>query len=165
MEKDKLNLNWKSELFSSTIIVSEKNKKIGFFTSELFSDTTSLKIDRIKYNFFKKNIFSEKTLIFNTSTKAIIGEIVYDSFKTKARIKLNNKSYIWKNENFWSSKWSLTDDNGTLTKYDSNFSGGQIESITNDYLLILTGLFTTNYYLRKLFAILMIILIPILASR
>jgi len=165
MEKDKLNLNWKSEIFSSTIIVSKKNKKIAFFTSELFSETTSLKIDEIKYNFFKKGIFSEKTLIFNTSTKEIIGEIVYESFKTKARIKLNDKNYIWKNENFWNSKWSLTDENGILTKYDSNFSGGQIESITNDYLLILTGLFTTNYYLRMIFIAMISILIPILASR
>jgi hypothetical protein len=165
MKKDKLKLNWKSEIFSSTIIVFDKNKKIGFFKSELFSDNTSLKINKTKYNFFKKDIFSQKILIFNTSTKEIIGEINYESFKTKAQIKLNDKSYSWKYENFWNNKWSLTDENGILSEYDSNFNGGQIESITNDYLLILTGLFTTNYYLKMITFFIVCILIPLLASR
>lgn len=162
MEKDKIKLNWKSNIFSTLTNVTESNKIIGVLKSDWFSDTSKLEINDNNYQFVKKGFFGNDFLIKNITENKKIGEIKYDSFKTQATIKLNEKKYIWKQKGFWERSWVLSDKNGVISTYSNKFSGGQIESINNDYLLLIVGLFTTNYYLKMVILILFIILMPVI---
>jgi len=161
-EKGKITLNWKTDIFSGATIISEDNKEIASLKSALFSETTELTIQESNYEFVKKGFFSNDFLINSISENRKIGEIQYDSFRTQAKIQLDGKEFIWKQKSFWNSRWILSDTSGLISTYSSKFSGGQIESFNDDYLLILTGLFTTNYYLRMIIFIMFIVLIPII---
>ena len=164
-EKEKITINWSSELFSSTTNITTKSKSIGKLINESFSQYTNAEFENKKFRFFKKGIFETTTLISDLEDNKIIGRIIYDSWKTKAYIELYDNKYTWKSESFWTGKWSLSSKTEKLMDFKSNFSSGVINSITNDSLLILTGLHITNYYLRTILLFLLIILIPILMNR
>lgn len=159
-------LNWSKDFLGTTTELTESNEKIGVFKSEWFSDNTSLKLKEEKFKFEKQGFFSSDFLIKNIIEKKVVGKIIYHSFKTKATIKIEEKEFVWSQKGFWGTQWILTDSNQTVSTYKSNFlSGGEIESESDDYLLISTGLFTTNYYVRMMLVFFIIIMIPILMNR
>ena len=80
----------------------------------------------------------------------------------KATIAFKDRTINWKYDNGWQTKWSLYDDQGTLMKFASrNFSKGSIEYVEEDDLLVLTGMFVTNYYQQAMIAIMVAVFIPI----
>jgi hypothetical protein len=155
-------LEWKNEFFSNQTTITKNNKKIGILESLRFSDTTKLEVQAKKYVFKKKGFLSNEFLIKDSLEKKTIGTIKYELFKTQATLKLDEKFFIWKQNGFWKRSWILTDTKNIICKYSKTSSGGQIEAFNDDYLLILTGLFITNYYLRTFILFLIIILIPII---
>jgi len=52
--------------------------------------------------------------------------------------------------------------NETQISYNSTSCTGQIQSNTDNELLILSGLFVANYYLQMTLVVLLIVFIPIL---
>ena len=65
---------------------------------------------------------------------------------TKATISIFDKTFIWKYENIWNTKWSVIDSEGNSINYSGDSTSGKIESTLEDDLLLLTGLFVTNYF-------------------
>ena len=162
MENLKVKLNWKSVFFSNMINITEHTKKIGFLKSDAFSYTTKLEINKNKYQFVKEGFLSNVFIIKNCATNKKVGEIKFEAFKTQATIKLEGKEYIWKQKEFWKRNYILTLNNKVISTYYSKFSGGQIEAINDDYLLLVAGIYTTNYYLKTLFLFFIVILLPII---
>ena len=80
---------------------------------------------------------------------------------TKASISLIDKSINWKYDNVWNTKWSLYDNDGIEIKYAGTSTSGQIESNTDDAVLLLSGLFVTNYYWQVSVAVMVAIFLPI----
>jgi len=64
----------------------------------------------------------------------------------------------------WQTKWSVFDDNHLCIEFAGKFSKGTIEFEEDNDLLVLTGLFVTNYYRQAMVAILMAVFIPIWLS-
>ena len=164
MENLKVKLNWKSVFFSNMINITENSKKIGFLKSDAFSYITKLEINKNKYEFIKEGFLSNAFIIKNCATNKKVGEIKFEAFKTQSTIKLEGKEYIWKQKEFWKSNYILTLNNKVISTYSSKFSGGQIEAINDDYLLLFTGLYTTVYYLKTLFLFFIVILTPIIIN-
>lgn len=79
---------------------------------------------------------------------------------TKASILVDNKTMNWKYDNFWNTKWSIYNSEGIKIQYSGSSTSGQIDSNIDDALLVLCGLFVTNYYWQTTAAII-IALIPI----
>lgn len=79
---------------------------------------------------------------------------------TKATISIFDKTFIWKYENIWNTKWSVIDSEGISINYSGDSTSGKIESTLEDDLLLLTGLFVTNYYWQITIVIIFIIFIP-----
>lgn len=155
-------LQWSKDFFDTSTKLTEANENIAVLKAEWFSDTANLELNEEKFKFEKQGVFSNDFLIKNTIENKVIGSIKYHSFKTKATIKIEEKEFIWTQKGFWGSQWILTDNNRTISTYKSDyFSGGKIETTSNDYLLISTGLFITNYYVKMMLAVFMIILIPV----
>ncbi|QXP74300.1 hypothetical protein H0I31_09070 [Tenacibaculum sp. AHE15PA] len=159
-------LQWSKDFFDTSTKLTEANKNIAVLNAEWFSDTANLELNDEKFKFEKQGVFSSDFLIKNTTEKKVIGSIKYHSFKTRATVKIEDKEFIWTQKDFWGSQWILTDNNQTIATYKSDyFSGGKIETTSDDYLLISTGLFITNYYLKMMLAFFMIIMIPIFINR
>ncbi|MCK3683360.1 hypothetical protein [Maribellus sp. YY47] len=72
-----------------------------------------------------------------------------------------DKSVNWKYDNVWNTKWSLFDHEGIEIKYAGSSTNGRIESNSDDALLLITGLFVTNYYWQVSVGIMLAIFLPI----
>ena len=157
---------WKKGFLSQTISVFKNSDLIGELSENSFSDLTKLRMksENSKYEIVKQGAFSSVFLIKNSTTNERIGEISYDSLQTRAKIKLKGENYDWKQKGFFKSSWTLSSNEGLISTYTRNFSGGEISTNQEDLLLNLVGLFTTNYYLRYIFMTLFIVMIVLIIS-
>lgn len=80
---------------------------------------------------------------------------------SKATRQFADNTISWKYDNAWQTRWSLSDDQGILMKFSGGFSRGTVEYDKDDDLLVLTGMFVTNYYQQAMIAILVAVFIPI----
>lgn len=157
--------NWKKELFSDTYKVYSNNKQIGELKNRTFSQTSVGEINGKRYTFKTKGFFKQHTQIFDNSDNSLIGDIAYGNWMTKAFLSIKERKLLWKYNNAWNTKWSICESDRTLINYNGS-SKGHIESDINDDLLLLTGLYVTNYYWQMTLFIIAAAWIPIyLASR
>ena len=155
---------WKKGLFSETYRVYSNDQQIGKLKNKPFSQSAVGEISGKNYTFKTKGFFRQSTLIIDNIDNSVIGEIDYNSWMTKAFLSLKEKKYSWKYDNIWNTKWSIHESDKVLINYKGSSTGGKIDSDTNDDLLMLTGLYVTNYYWQMTLVILMAVLIPIYAS-
>ena len=82
----------------------------------------------------------------------------------KAEIKIHERSYHWKYDNAWQTKWSISDEKGVLLNFAGGMTKGSIEGNEPVDLHVLTGVFVTNYYTQVGIAVLVAVFIPIWVS-
>ena len=159
-----LNLTWKKGFFSNNYTLYQNGEMIGDLREKSFSQTAVAELNGKGYLFRTKGFLKQHTEIIDSSTKQVIGDISYNNWKNKATISGRNKTVSWNYTNFWNTKWSLADKDGTKINYAGSSTKGQIESNTDDALLILSGLYVTNYYWQMSVAIMVAVFVPIWAS-
>lgn len=154
-------LSWEKEFFKNTYHIFSQSSEIGELENLSWSAKRG-KINGQEYLFETKGFFSQTTKITDVSKNTVIGQINYNSWKTKASIQLYNESYTWKYNNLWNTKWDITSKNDD-TKIDFHWSSskGEIKSNVQIGPLILIGLFITNYYWQTTTVALIAIFIPI----
>ncbi len=155
-------INWKKGLFSSKYkLFDNNNVEIGDFSQSAFSGTSIGKINESKLKFRKKSFFSSETEITDLNSNQLIGNIKFNGWRSKADIKINDKNYLWKYDNFWHSKWSIYENGQQLVNYKSSTTYGNIESLIENDLLILSGFYVYNYYvmLMIIIAVSMVIIV------
>ena len=155
---------WKKKFFSETYRIFEKEAQIGIFKNRPFSSTSEAEINGKKYSFKTKGFFQQHTEIMDGMDGSLIGEIRYGSWKTRATITLNNKTYSWKYDNIWSTRWSLTDGSTVHLNFAGSSTSGKVESNTDDYLLLLLGLYVMNYFWQATIIVLIAVFLPIWLS-
>jgi hypothetical protein len=154
-------LTWKKGIFSYTYNIFSEGKLIGKMKNNCFSQSADGELYGMKYTFTTKGFFNHHTLIMDNQTNSIIGEINYNNWMTKATLSIQNKKTYWKYENMWNTRWSIFNSEGIQINYSGFSSSGKIESNTEDHLLLLSGLFVTNYYWEMTVAILVAAFVPI----
>ena len=152
--------SWKKGLFSSLYKIYSNGQQIGILKDKMFSQTSNGEINGEKYTFKTKGIFKQHTEIIDNQEEKVIGQISYNNWMTKATISIFDKTFIWKYENIWNTKWSVIDSEGNSINYTGDSTSGKIESTLEDDLLLLTGLFVTNYFWQITIVIIFIIFIP-----
>ena len=152
--------SWKKGLFSSLYKIYSNGQQIGILKDKMFSQTSNGEINGEKYTFKTKGIFKQHTEIIDNQEEKVIGQISYNNWMTKATISIFDKTFIWKYENIWNTKWSVIDSEGISINYSGDSTSGKIESTLEDDLLLLTGLFVTNYFWQITIVIIFIIFIP-----
>ncbi|MEN8203546.1 MAG: hypothetical protein ABFS28_13195 [Bacteroidota bacterium] len=157
-------LHWKRGTFSSTYEIYEGESLIGKLKDSTFSQSSDGMIHQKGYRFKTKGVFKQETHIIDAESDQVIGTISYNSWMSKANIQLKDRLFQWKYDNSWQTRWSLYDDDGVQMKFSGGMSKGTIEYDHPDDLLVLTGLFVTNYYRQIGIAVLVAIFLPILAS-
>ncbi|NQU87836.1 MAG: hypothetical protein HQ541_18975 [Mariniphaga sp.] len=80
---------------------------------------------------------------------------------TKAYIDYMGKLINWRYENMWNTKWSIYDSEGNHIKYQGSSTNGRINTNLDNDLLLLTGLYITNYYWQLTIAVIVAVFIPI----
>ena len=158
------NLKWKKGIFSSTYNIYSQGQFIGKLKNSSFSQIAEGEINGKKYTFITKGFFNQQTEIHDTINNRVIGNITYNGWMTKATLSILDKKINWKYDNLWNTKWSIFDSEGIKIKYSGSSLKGQIESNTDDDLLLLTGLFVINYYWQITIIIIFVAFIPIWTS-
>ena len=157
-------LNWKRGAFSTTYRIYSGEKQIGELSDRAFKQIVEGRIRKKKYQFRTKGLFKQETRIIDGDTHEHIGLITYNSMKTRATIQYSGQSLHWKYDNRWQSRWSISDDAGIRMKFAGKAARGSIAYENADDLLVLTGLFVTNYYQQAMIAILVAVFIPVWVS-
>ena len=142
-----MRINWKKGFFSSKYKLLSGSKEIGEFHQPSFSNYSIGKLNNTKLKFKKKGFFKSETDILDLNLNQTVGHIKFDGWGSKASIRLHGKNYKWKYENFWHSKWSISENEKALINYKSSTTSGEIESSIDNESLILCGFFIFNYYL------------------
>jgi hypothetical protein len=154
-------LRWKKNLFSSSTIIYSNGQRIGELKDKTFSQTANGELNGKKYSFKTKGFFKQQTDIIDGFENKVVGEITYNNWKTNAIISIDNKTINWKYDNLWNTKWSIFDSEGINIKYSGSSTSGQIDSNIDDSMILLSGLFVTNYYWQKTVAVLVAVFVPI----
>lgn len=154
-------LKWKKNFFSNLYGIYSNGQQIGQLKDKPFSQTANGEFNGKEYIFKTRGFLKQHTEIIDSSENKVIGQITYNNWMTKAIISIDNKTINWKYDNLWNSKWSIFNSEGINIKYSGSSSSGQIDSNIDDALLLLTGLFVTNYYWQITVAVLVAVFVPI----
>lgn len=158
------NLSWKKGVFSDRYKIFSNDQQIGSMKNKTFSQSATGEINGKSYTFKTKGFFKQHTEIWDHANNEVVGEITYNNWMTKAFLSLKEKKYTWKYHNIWNTKWSIHESDKALINYKGSSTGGQIESVVNNELLILTGLYVTNYYWQTTLVVLVAVMVPIFAA-
>jgi hypothetical protein len=157
----KTTLTWKKGFLKKTYEIYSNNSLIGKLVENTWSSSAEGEINNKKYQFKTQGFFKQKTQIIDTESNSIIGTIVYNSFMTKATIEYLGQIAYWRYNNIWNTKFSITDNVGNQISFHGSSSNGRLEFDQPNDLLVLTGLYVTNYYRQITVVTLIIVFIPI----
>jgi len=157
----KKTLNWKKGLFSSCFEIHSKGVIVGRLKEKNWTNSAIGELNGKKYSFLTKGFLHKETQIVDNESNNILGKITYQTWGKKARIEIDNKVINWKFTNVWNTRWCLIDLNGKEINYKGSSSKGNIEFEEQNDLLLLTGLFITNYYWQSAVAAIVAVSIPI----
>ena len=153
-------LSWKRRAFSSTYQIYADDRSIGQLQDQSFRQTAEGRINKNKYAFKTKGLFKQETQIMDGDSKKIIGKISYNSMMTRATIELPDRTLSWKYDNTWQTRWRIYDEEQTLMRFAGRSFKGSIEFEQADDLLVLCGLYVTNYYQQAMIAVFVAVFIP-----
>lgn len=157
----KFKVNWKKGAFSNLYRIYTNGQLIGKLKNKAFSKTSDGELNGVKYSFKTVGVFKQHTEIINSTEDKVIGKITYNNWITKAKILVDNKTFSWKYDNVWNTKWSICNSEGIKILYSGSTLSGQIESNTEDSLLLLGGLFVTNSLKTTSLAVIVAVFVPV----
>ncbi len=140
---------WTTKLFRSNYEIFQYEEIAGELKNIAWKRKVAGDLNGKKVLFEIKGFFDKDFLISNPEDNSQIGKIVFNTWRTKATITIHDKEYSWQYDNFFHSKWSVSNENGSLVKYESHFKKGDINSYTDDAFLILTGLYIRDYLQQR----------------
>jgi hypothetical protein len=155
-------LNWKKGLLKSTYEIYSHGTCIGSLREHTLTQCADGKLNGKHYSFNTKGFLKQETQIIDSDNFSPVGKITYNSWMTRATITYWDKTIFWKYNNAWNTKWCLYDFiEGVKINYYGSSTRGTIESDDENELLLLTGLYITNYYWQTSVAVLIACFVPI----
>lgn len=136
---------WKAKFFSNKYEIIQYDNVVGSLSGSGWKRISIGELRGKSAKFEIKGFFKQEFLISDPINNFTLGKIVFNTWRSKAAITLQDKVYNFQFENFFHSKWSITNENGNLIKYDAQMKQGVILSYTDNELLILTGLYIRDY--------------------
>jgi len=141
--------SWKTKLFSNRFEIYRHETLTGQLRKEGWSRRVRGELNDRKTLFETKGVFKFTTDIINLQNNSIVGQVKYHKWKAKSTIIYDEREYQWQFDNFFRSKWSISNENGNLIKFHSRGFKGSIISYTKDDILILTGFFIRNFMKQR----------------
>ncbi len=138
-------LTWKKGVFESTYQLFSNDVLVGYLKTNQFTNSVECEMNSKKYHFKAKRSFESTVEIIDKDKNIPVGSIKFGFWHNKATIELNNKQLTWKFDNWWNTKWSLSDTETETYRYQGSQSKGSIEFNTENEILILSGLYIVHY--------------------
>lgn len=154
-------LKWKKGIFKNTYEIISGEKTIGRLREKTWTQSADGEMNGKKYSFKTKGFFKQETQIVDREKETAVGKITYNSWKTRAKIEYKDIVIQWKYTNFWNTKWSLFNSENEIVSYQGSSSKGIILFDDTNELLLLSGLFITNYYWQTTVLVVVMALIPV----
>ncbi|QPH39457.1 hypothetical protein [Pedobacter endophyticus] len=150
-------LNWRKSLFDSNYhVFDDALLKFSISFSALKNSAIATTQQGV-YILRSEGYSNPETKVINNKNE-VIAIIKYDWLGFKARISfVSGEQFDWTFQNSWLSRWSLNNHADKQLIYNSSTGTGLIHTNTDDDLLILIGLFTREYFMRILFAFIVIL--------
>jgi predicted Ser/Thr protein kinase len=149
----------KNNPLSNTYYLFIDGQELGHLEIKSFEQSAICSVNESKYKFRTKGLLHQYSEIVDCTNNKLIGVIQYNSWTSKAELSFNNKELNWKFNNTRNSKWSLFDAERMITYTQETTKKGQIESNTEDVLLILSGLFIKNHFWQRAVTSLLVVFI------
>ncbi|GAB3268572.1 hypothetical protein GCM10027347_38100 [Larkinella harenae] len=160
MEKQ---LHWVKEAFSRQVVIMDGEQVVGGMHRDLLVRDVDAHLNGIHIFFDVQGFLVHSVNIHDKNAdNKIIGRIDFEGFNGASVYLETGEKYTWCRENFTMHQWSLlmdkpgADVGQEIVHYDRTrkflADEGTIELVTdmpNAEMLILTGLFVRNYFLRK----------------
>jgi hypothetical protein len=143
------NYTWSTRFFSRKYELFRNNIKTGELNKQAFSRKSSGEMNGKRFSFEMKKLFKPVAEIIDLNNDSVIGNITIFPFKRSSVIKLGEKEYSWQFDNFWGTRWSISNQYGTLVKYHSRRLSGTIDAYTAEEVLILAGFFLRNFFNQR----------------
>ena len=159
--KNSKQLKWRRRLLGCTFQLFSGEKQIGHLKDSELSRSATGEINGQHFKFVTVGHFHPKTHIVDPVSNTKIGQIKYNSWYPKAQIMHNGATTTWKFSNIWETRWKLFNQEDQRMSFKGHTTKGSIQTSELDNLLILAGLYVSNYYWR-LSAIIIASLSPIL---
>ncbi|WP_018126296.1 hypothetical protein [Balneola vulgaris] len=103
---------WKKPFLSKYTYIFHNDALAGQLKTLNITLTTLATLNGNKYLFESEGIIRPSSLIINSKTKKIVGEIQYSGFQKKATIQIGHHYFYWKKFSAFSRRWLLLDSNG-----------------------------------------------------
>ncbi len=158
-------LHWKKRFFDNTTTIHSADGEIGYLKENPWKQAAEGRVNNRQYAYRTRGFFNQVTEIVDPSTNNIVGQIKYNSWKSKATLTYLDHTLYWQYENLWHNSWSIKDERGLNISFQGNLQRGSIEGEDLNEFIILTGLFVTNYYVQSTIAIFVAIFVPIIATQ
>jgi hypothetical protein len=139
-------LYWKKGFFNSTYKIYSKENLVGKLTENSWNHSAVGELNGKKYSFKTKGYLRPETQIIDGEKNILIGKITHDSLMSKAIIECSGKITSWVFNSSWNPKWCAFDENGIQVRFEGSASQGTMEFESHDDLLVLTGLYISDYY-------------------
>jgi len=136
---------WKKKILSSTYEIYSQDTQKGWLRDNIWKGEAHGELLDRELKFKSKGVFKSHTDIINAGTGEHLGQIRYNTWMTRADISLEGKKFLWKYDNSWQTRWSITMEDGMQIRYSGNEIKGRIEGLTDNPAALLTGLFATTY--------------------
>jgi hypothetical protein len=160
MEKQ---LHWVKAAFSRSVVIMKGDEVVGGMHRDLLVRDVDAHLNGVHIFFDVAGFLVHSVNIHDkTAGDKIIGRIDFEGFHGAVVQLETGEKYTWQRENFMMHEWSLVADTPEsktgkeVIHYDRTqlflADEGTIELVTdlpNAEMLILTGLFVRNYFLRK----------------
>jgi len=157
-------LHWKKPFFNNVSSIYSADGKIGELVENNWKQTAEGEINNRKYSYRTRGFFNQITEIVDPATNHVVGKIEYNTWKSSATITYLDQNFHWKYDTPWHTRWSITDDRGVSTKFQGNQVKGSIEGPDLSEIMVLTGLFVTNYYVQSTVVIMVAVFVPLIAT-
>ncbi|GAB3932778.1 hypothetical protein [Larkinella terrae] len=160
MEKQ---LHWVKEAFSRSIVIMDGEKVVGGMHRDLLVRDVDAHLNGVHIFFDVAGFLVHSVNIHDKDAgDKIIGRIEFEGFNGAVVRLETGEKYTWQRENFMMHEWSIVAGNAEsktgheIIHYDRTrlflADEGTIELVSalpNAEMLILTGLFVRNYFLRR----------------
>lgn len=154
-------LHWKKGLFNCTFELLAGGYPVGQLKDSEFSRKAYGQLNNKEITFQRCEGLHTKINISETDTGRKLGIITFNPWYPKATIHLGSQEVYWTFSNIWETRWKITDEEGVIVAYKGWQGKGEMTILEQDDLLVLAGLYISNYYWRMA-AILIAVIFPVI---
>jgi len=153
-------LHWVKEAFSREVVLMDGQRTVGRMHREMLARDVDAELNAVRLHFDVQGFLIHKVVVTQQTDAGpqAIGWIEFNWGRSAELVLNTGERYRWQRQNVLMHQWSLISENDhqEVIHYDRTraFFGdeGEIEllrSSPHPEVLILTGLFVRNYFLRK----------------